>query len=341
MSGFKILRRPRCTALLAAACVILAAASGAPEARAQAELPVLTVGVTPSQVSLHPAAIFAQTGFDKKNGWAIKTFPRATPAALLNDFMTGAYEAINFGGLNSFAQMYDKGAPIKLIQAVAIYPYPFEVRSDSGINTIKDLKGRKLGVPRASYVYSYIYAIMKANGMELEKDTQVQDVAFVQAPLLLERGDFDGTLFLPEHAIIWDKKAPGKFEMLFDAGREFAKVIGQPNSYLYMAVRDDWLKQHPGLINNVMASYKEYGEYVAANPKKVAETLMKSTTDGGADLSPDVGAALYEGYKGIKLTWVSIPVKNIKDAIKKELQVYVDLKVIDKMPDDGFFLDTP
>jgi hypothetical protein len=41
----------------------------------------------------------------------------------------------------------------------------------------------------------------------------------------------------------------------------------------------------------------------------------------------------------MKVTWVSIPAKDIKAEIRRELQAYVDVKLIDKMPDESFFLE--
>jgi ABC-type nitrate/sulfonate/bicarbonate transport system substrate-binding protein len=323
--------------LLGAGSVMLMT-QGPREAFAQSpELAEFRIGCTPATISQHPSVIFERTGIDRKNGWRIQTNPRAAPQALYNDLLTGVYDSIPYGGLNVFANMYNRGAPIKLVQASAVYPFPLVVKTDSGINSVKDLKGRKIGALRSSYAYAYLSAIMRAQGLDIEKDAQVVDAAFLQAPLLLDRGDFDATFFLMEYLIGAEMKTPGRLKALIEPSAEFAKVIGQPEAYLYMAVRDEWLTRNRELMPKVMAGYKHLGEFASSNPKEVAAHLAKPVAEGGIELAPEVGTAMYAGFKGMKVKWTSRPVAEIRDALNRELQLYMDLKMIEKLPDDRFF----
>lgn len=303
-----------------------------------ADLPLFRIGCTPATISQHPSVIFERTGIDRKNGWRIQTNPRAAPQALYNDLLTGVYDAIPYGALNTFANMYNRGAPIKLAQASAAYPFPLVAKTESGINTVKDLKGRKIGVSRASYAYAYLSAILRANGLDIEKDTQVVDAAFLQAPLLLDRGDFDATFFLIEYLISAEMKTPGRLKAVVEPSAEFAKLVGQPEAYLYMAVREEWIARNRELMPKVMAGYKQLGEFASSNPKEVAAHLAKPVAEGGIELAPEIGNAMYAGFQGMKVKWTSRPAAELRDALKRELQLYVDLKMIEKMPDDGFFV---
>src|SRR3954468_14049372 len=86
-------------------------------------------------ISSHSKVIIKQNGLDKKQGWNLRWEIRPTSDAFYNDFVTGVYEAIDFGGLNVFANLHNKGVPLKVVQATCYWPVPVVVRTASGIRS--------------------------------------------------------------------------------------------------------------------------------------------------------------------------------------------------------------
>ena len=106
---------------------------------AHAADPVLGVVSFPGpSISSHSKVIIKKNGLDKKHGWDLRWELRPTSDAFYNDFVSGAYESIDFGGLNVFANLFNKGVPLKLVQATIHWPVPVVVRTDSGIKSLAE-----------------------------------------------------------------------------------------------------------------------------------------------------------------------------------------------------------
>jgi ABC-type nitrate/sulfonate/bicarbonate transport system substrate-binding protein len=289
-------------------------------------------------ISSHSKVIIKKGGLDTKQGWELDWQIRPTTEAYYNDFVSGAYDAIDFGGLNVFANLFNKGVPLQVVQATVRWPLPVVVRAEAKIKVIEDLKGSKLGVDRSSFAYAYMSTIARSHGFDLEKDVQVTNVGFFQAVPRLKRGDFEAAVLLFEHAIQLLQDAPNEFRLLCDANAEFAKSIGAKNAYQYQAIKAGWIKDNPGGVARVLATYRDLSAFFTNEPKKAVELLALPADKGGANLSEAVGGVAYvtgtkEGYKTI---WTSEPVSGLGAQIQRELEAYRTVGLIEKLPGSGF-----
>ncbi len=147
-----------------------AAAAALLPRRAHAAGPKLGIVSFPGpSISSHSKVIIKKAGLDQKHGWELDWAVRPTSDAYYNDFVNGSYASIDFGGLNVFANLFNKGVPLKLVQATVRWPCPIVVRSNSGLKAIADLKGKKVGVDRSSFVYAYVATIAQRAGFDIEK----------------------------------------------------------------------------------------------------------------------------------------------------------------------------
>jgi len=90
------------------------------------------------------------------------------------------------------------------------------VRNGSGINSVKDLKGKKVATPFVSTAHYQLMAIMKVNGVDA-KNVNVMNLRPPEIAAAWERGDIDA-------AFIWDPvlaKIKGNGKMI-----ESSKTIG-------------------------------------------------------------------------------------------------------------------
>lgn len=321
------------------ASAALAAGLGGVPGRALAADPKLGVVSFPGpSISAHSKVIIKKAGLDKKHGWELDWAIRPTSDAYYNDFVTGAFESVDFGGLNVFANLFNKGVPLKVIQATCRWPWPIVARADSNIRTIADLKGKKLGLDRASLLYGYMTTIARNAGFDLEKDTQLTNVGFFQALPRLQRGEFDAANMLFEHAIQLSIDAPKDFRLVFDAGAEFAKAIGARSAFQYQAIRTDWLQKNPGALDKILPSYRDLSQLVTNTPEEAVKMLAIPREQGGASLPEAVGRIEYVTGTdtGLKTQWVSQLARDMREEIKRELDVYVKAGLIEKMPGDDF-----
>jgi ABC-type nitrate/sulfonate/bicarbonate transport system substrate-binding protein len=308
---------------------------------ARAADPVLGVVSFPGpSISSHSKVIIKKNGFDKKHGWDLRWELRPTSDAFYNDFVTGVYESVDFGGLHVFANLFNRGVPLKLVQATVHWPAPLVVRTDSGIKSIADLKGKRIAVGRASFAYAYMSATLRSAGIDLEKDTVYSSVDFFQSLPRLQRGDFDASVLLFEHVIQLLRDAPKDFRILFDANAEFAKAIGIQRAYQYQAIRTDWLDKNKGAVDKVIATYRDTAEFFRTRAPEAVKLLAMPNNAGGANLAESVGTVEYVTgtTEGLKTVHLSRPVGEIKRDVMAELEAYRRAGLIEKLPSEAIFL---
>ncbi|MGE3924422.1 MAG: ABC transporter substrate-binding protein [Lautropia sp.] len=318
----------------------VAAAVAGPAVLAQ-PLPKLRIVSFPGpSISSHSKVIIKNAGLDRKHGWELDWVIRTSSESYYNDFISGAFDSFDYSGLPVLANFYNKGVPFKIVQATMRGPFPMMAASNVSAKRLRDLKGKRLGVDRGSYIMAYMAAMARADGLDIEKDFSVVNVSLLQARARLIRGDFDAAPMVFEHGLQFVSEVPG-YRMLFDAAAEFAQAIGVKEVYQYHAIRNDWTDKHHALIPNLHATYKELGDFIVANPERAIAYLAMSNAAGGANFPPELGRIDYvtgtkEGYKTV---WLSRPVAQLKTEIERELKAYVDLGLIAKMPDAGILYE--
>ena len=333
------MRRLTAGALGAAAGLVFAAGA----AEAQAPTAGLSSFPGPS-ISAHPMAIIKAQKLDEKNGWNLDWQIRTTFTPWVNDYLSGAYHGLHFSGINYLVTNYNKGAPIRIVGASATYPWPLIVKANAGVNSLKDLKGKKVGVPKASYIWAYLRAIMVRDGLDPEKDLKVDNIDILQAIQLVERGDFDAAMPLLEHTIALEKNQPGAYKVLMFPDQEVAKMLGRERMYQVLTMRADWRAANKGGGAKVLKTLAEAQTFVDKDVPAAIKVLEPKTAvsggqgSGGAALEPYIIEAMYKnGFHGRKMSWYGIPAKDLLVQLKAEMKLYLDAGMIDKLPDDGIF----
>ena len=295
-------------------------------------------------ISAHPMAIIKAQKLDEKNGWALDWQIRTTFTPWVNDFLSGAYQGLHFAGINYLVTNYNNGAPIRIVGASAAYPWPLIVKTSAGINSLKDLKGKRVGVPKASYVWAYLRAVMVRDGLDPEKDLKVDNVDILQAIQLVERGDFDAAMPLLEHTIALEKNQPGVYKILMFPDQEVAKMLGRDRMYQVLTMRADWLAANKGGGAKVLKTLADAQAFVTSDIAAAVKVLEPKTVvsggagSGGAALEPYIIETMYKaGFHGRTMSWYGIPAKDILAQLKAELKLYLDAGMIDKLPDDSIF----
>ena len=321
---------------------LVAAVLGASVAQAQTSY---SSGSFPGpSVSAHPLAIILAKGYDKKNGYSLDWQIRTTGAAFYNDLFTGVYNGILFSGLDVMAKQYNKGVPIRIVSGSAAYPWPVVVRADSGINKISDLRGKTVGFPKVSYIWAYLTLVLKHHGLDIDKDVKVINLNIIQAINLLERGDYDAATVLTGQTIDLFSKAPGKFRVLFFPDDEVAKILGRGRMYQATAMRADFIDKNPQVVKGVLQSVREAQALLDNDIEEAIKILGPKTKitgaqgSGGASLKEHVVRSMYkDGFAGRTMRWFAVPAKDLKDIFMAEFQIYKDLGIIEKVPDEGIF----
>jgi NitT/TauT family transport system substrate-binding protein len=120
----------------------------------------------------------------------------------------------------------------------------FLVRKDSGIKTLSDMKGKRVGSNAiGSASDTAIRAMFRSKGMVDKRDYTVVEVAFPNIPSMLEEGKIDlGTVLQPNSDQLLQG---GKYEVLFRS----KDAIG-PSELVFLAARGDFLEKNRQALND-------------------------------------------------------------------------------------------
>jgi len=140
------------------------------------------------------------------------------------------------------------------------------VRKDAGINTLKDLKGKKIGMPFNTSVHFAMLAALKTVGLTASDVTLIN----VKADSLLatwQRKDIDG-------AYIWH---PVLGDLLADNGKLLLKTgdLAASGTLVFdgIVVRDEFKQKHPELVLAYLKEYDRLCTLYEKQPQEVVKVL--------------------------------------------------------------------
>jgi len=120
----------------------------------------------------------------------------------------------------------------------------FFVRTDSGIKTVADLKGKRIGMNAIGSAADTAMKVMfKDHGPLDQRDYTVIEASFPNIPIMLEEGKIDmGPVLQPFHEQLLKT---GKYRVLFSA----RDALG-PVQFVFLAARTDFLEKNRKVLND-------------------------------------------------------------------------------------------
>ncbi len=163
------------------------------------------------------------------------------------------------------------------------------VRNGSGINSVKDFKGKKIATPFVSTAHYQLMALMKVEGVDA-KGVNVMNMRPPEIAAAWERGDIDG-------AFIWDpvlSKIKGNGKVMATS-----KTIGAKGFPTFdgIIVNSKWAAEHEGFVVAMVKALAKADETYRANKAKwtvdspEVKAVAKWTKADAKDVPPSM--ALY------------------------------------------------
>lgn len=213
----------------------------------------------------------------KKDGWTIEYNYIKTAGPGVNEAL--ANNSLDFGSHGDLPVLSARagGLKIKALAATRGGTSHLLVPINSSIKTIKDLKGKRVGVNVGTWTHALLIKVLKDNGLTL-KDIKVTNISGTAFETSLTTGDIDagfGSLSLIRRG----------------AAKEIWSTVGKHVRYQNtntFVVREAFLKKHPDIVKRFLKVYVK-GLYLASLNKN--ETLKFNTRTGTAlaDLILDNG----------------------------------------------------
>ena len=140
------------------------------------------------------------------------------------------------------------------------------VRKDSGINTLKDLKGKKIGLPFNTSVHFAMLAALKTVGLGAS-DVNLVNVKADSIQATWQRKDIDG-------AYIW---YPVLGDIVADNGRILLTTgdLAASGTLVFdgIVVRDEFKQKHPDLVLAYLKEYDRLCTMYEQQPQEVVKIL--------------------------------------------------------------------
>ena len=241
-----------------------------------AEKPEKVVVANQPLVATPLGAMKEQGWFERAAGVPVEWGNFSSGADVNTAFIAGAVD-IGLVGLPVFVSGLAQGVPYRLISLLDIPGTAdgLAVRNDAGIETIADVKGKRIGVPFGSGADYMLQGALKVNGLSSDDVTLINlqpqpivaawatkqiDAAFIWAPILTTLLEQDGKLIVNDGEMAKKGYFAGDVAIVSD---KFAKQ--------YPEVVQAWVNQNLRAVN-----------WVNANGPGAYQSMMKEY-----ELTPD------------------------------------------------------
>lgn len=180
-----------------------------------------------------------------------------------NEFLRS--EAIDFGSTAGAAALLAKanGSPI---ETVYIFSKPewtaLVVGKDSPIQSIADLKGKKIAATKGTDPYFFLLRSLHANNLSAA-DVEIINLQHADGRTALERGDVDA----------WAGLDPFMAQTELEQGSHLLYRNIDFNSYGFLNARNDFVQKHPQAVSQVLRQYERARQWILDNPDEAAQIL--------------------------------------------------------------------
>jgi sulfonate transport system substrate-binding protein len=177
--------------------------------------------------------------------------------------------SIDFGSTAGSAALVAKinGNPIK---SIYVYSQPewtaLVVGKDSKINSVADLKGKRVAVTRGTDPHIFLVRALLAAGLT-EKDITPVLLQHPDGKTALIRGDVDA----------WAGLDPMMAAAEVEDGAKLFYRNAAANTWGILNVREEFAKEHPDLVRRVLAVYEDARKYALANYDEEKRVFIAAT----------------------------------------------------------------
>lgn len=254
-------------------------------------------------------------------GYTVQVIPFESPADGKNAVVT---RSVDFGmfGIAAATLGAAAGEPIVVIASACNKGMAVIAAKDSAINTIKDLKGKRVGIWPGSTQEVFILERLRMEGMSVADITPVR-VFFSDMHLALAHGDIDAYVGAEPGPSVSLSSGVGKL-----VEYPYGTSMGSLN--MIFGAHRDTLATNPKLTAVILDIHRKASEYAMKNPDELVAMAV-------AKLGQKKEAIAYS-VPNVELTWRFGPTE-IQQS-KTYAEHMLALKQIRQLPDFATFYDT-
>ena len=175
--------------------------------------------------------------------------------------------SLDFGSTAGAAAFIGKanGNPIK---SIYVYSKPewasIVVPRDSRIQSVKELKGKKVAANRGTDPYIFLLRSLYSNGIN-PRSVEIVQLAHADGKAALLKGDVDA----------WAGLDPLTAKAELESKARILYRNPGFNSYGVLNVRKEFAKQNPGIVLSVLRAYEKARQWAIRNPEGLKQVVIK------------------------------------------------------------------
>lgn len=247
-------------------------------------------------------------------GYTVEVIPFESPTDGKNAVLTGTVDTC-IHGIASLLLGAAAGEPTRLVAAATNRGMAIISGAKSNINSVKDLKGKRVAIWPGSTQEVVIFERLKAEGMSVS-DIQAIRLSFSDMPAALARGDVD--------AYVGAEPGPG-ISLANGTGKlveyPYSTSIGSLN--MILSSSEKLIQENPKRLQMIIEMHKKATDYAMAHPDEMIEVAMQKLGQQRASIEKAV--------PNVELSW------KIDDQFVERATAYTKLmlekKQIRQMPD--------
>jgi sulfonate transport system substrate-binding protein len=140
------------------------------------------------------------------------------------------------------------------------------IAKDSPLKTLRDLKGKKVAATRGTDPWFFLLRSLATVGLT-QADVQLVDLQHADGRVALERGEVDA----------WAGLDPHMAASQLEAGSRLLYRNLAFNTYGTLNAREDFLAQHPDVVQIVLRQYARARQYAATHVDETAQLLADAS----------------------------------------------------------------
>lgn len=206
-------------------------------------------------------------GLFAKNGLSVAVKNYTSGAAAVNDLMKGEVDIAATAEFPLVRRAF-QGDNISALCCIGKFELQVLIgRRDRGIESVADLVGKTIGVPLGTVSEFYLGRFLDLNGIS-RRDVTLVNVDPAESVGAIVNGTIDAL-------IIWQPYAFSTEEQLGD-GVVVWSVQSSQRLYIVEVARDEWISQHPDLVNRFLKALSQAEDYYMSNSVQAIARMQEN-----------------------------------------------------------------
>jgi len=209
-------------------------------------------------------------------------FPEITEGPKMTEALAaGSLDFCNALGGTSAILAAANGVDLKIIGIYSRAPKAFTIMTrEDGINSIADLKGKKIAGPKGTILHQLLLEALSRNQMSID-DVEYINMSIPQAVAAMNSDNVDAALVA----------GPAVPQAMDAGGRIITTGEGLLDATIVIAVRGEFLREHPDLVKRYMNVHYRSLKHMEENPEEVYKMAAEET-----GLSEENVITMYDWY---------------------------------------------